>query len=112
LLSDVSKRAPTVSEQLAFAECRHPSADEDERSVEELEHPVGEHSGAVSAVFSEAVADDVEAGITGATALVDPNSSVTSLALMLGLAVGIDYALFLISRTARRLRAASSSENR
>jgi uncharacterized membrane protein YdfJ with MMPL/SSD domain len=31
---------------------------------------------------------------------------------MLGLAVGIDYALFLISRTARRLRAASSSENR
>jgi RND superfamily putative drug exporter len=37
-------------------------------------------------------------GITGATALVDLNSSVTSLALMLGLAVGIDYALFIISR--------------
>jgi putative drug exporter of the RND superfamily len=37
-------------------------------------------------------------GITALSALTDLSSAVTSLAAMLGLAVGIDYALFIISR--------------
>jgi putative drug exporter of the RND superfamily len=38
-------------------------------------------------------------GITAATGIVKLNSSAPTLALMLGLAVGIDYALFIVSRT-------------
>ena len=37
-------------------------------------------------------------GITAATGFVDMSSAVPTLALMLGLAVGIDYALFILSR--------------
>jgi putative drug exporter of the RND superfamily len=37
-------------------------------------------------------------GITIATGFIDLSSTVTTLALMLGLAVGIDYALFILSR--------------
>ena len=37
-------------------------------------------------------------GITAATGFVDMDSAVPTVALMLGLAVGIDYALFIISR--------------
>jgi RND superfamily putative drug exporter len=37
-------------------------------------------------------------GITAVTGFVDMDSTVTTVALMLGLAVGIDYALFIVSR--------------
>jgi putative drug exporter of the RND superfamily len=38
------------------------------------------------------------AGITAATGFVDMNSTAPTLAIMLGLAVGIDYALFIVTR--------------
>jgi putative drug exporter of the RND superfamily len=44
-------------------------------------------------------------GIDAATGLVSLNSSAPTLALMLGLAVGIDYALFIVSRTREHLEA-------
>ena len=43
------------------------------------------------------------AGVTAATAVVDLNSTAPVLALMLGLAVGIDYALFVLARHRQQL---------
>jgi RND superfamily putative drug exporter len=44
-------------------------------------------------------------GITAATGIVSLNSTAPTLALMLGLAVGIDYALFIVSRCRQNLEA-------
>lgn len=49
-------------------------------------------------------------GITIATGFFDLSSSTSSLALMLGLAVGIDYALFIVSRYRHELIAGHSGE--
>ena len=49
-------------------------------------------------------------GILLATAFSDVSSTAPALALMLGLAVGIDYALFVISRHVAQLRAGMDSE--
>jgi len=49
-------------------------------------------------------------GILLATAFSDVSSTAPALALMLGLAVGIDYALFVISRHVSQLRAGMDSE--
>ncbi|MDM4718792.1 MMPL family transporter [Micromonospora sp. WMMA1363] len=45
------------------------------------------------------------AGITALTAVVDVSSNATALALMIGLAVAIDYALFIVSRYQHELAA-------
>ncbi|HWT94635.1 MAG TPA: MMPL family transporter [Solirubrobacteraceae bacterium] len=50
------------------------------------------------------------AGILAATGFVDLSSSVPTLALMLGLAVGIDYALFIVSRHRGQLQAGMAPE--
>ncbi len=50
------------------------------------------------------------AGIIAATGFVDLNSSVPTLALMLGLAVGIDYAVFILSRHRSQLFAGLDPE--
>jgi RND superfamily putative drug exporter len=50
------------------------------------------------------------AGITAATGFVDLSSEVPTLALMVGLAVGIDYALFIISRHRGQLFAGMDPE--
>jgi putative drug exporter of the RND superfamily len=50
------------------------------------------------------------AGITAATGFVDLSSAVPTLALMVGLAVGIDYALFIISRHRAQLFAGVEPE--
>jgi RND superfamily putative drug exporter len=50
------------------------------------------------------------AGIMGATGLAKINSSTPMLALMLGLAVGIDYALFILSRHRDQLRTGMDAE--
>ena len=49
-------------------------------------------------------------GITAATGFVDMDSAVPTVALMLGLAVGIDYALFIISRHRAQLFAGMDPE--
>src|SRR3546814_17943088 len=43
------------------------------------------------------------AGITIATGFIDLSSASMTLALMIGLAVGIDYALFIVDRKSTRL---------
>ncbi|HWI73798.1 MAG TPA: MMPL family transporter [Baekduia sp.] len=50
------------------------------------------------------------AGITAATGFVDLSSAVPTLALMVGLAVGIDYALFIITRHRAQLFAGMDAE--
>ncbi|GAA4081828.1 MMPL family transporter [Actinomadura miaoliensis] len=50
------------------------------------------------------------AGITAATGLVDMSSTTPTLALMLGLAVAIDYALFIVSRYRHELREGRDGE--
>ncbi len=52
------------------------------------------------------------AAIIAATGFFDLNSSVPTLALMLGLAVGIDYAVFILSRHRSQLLAGSSRRSR
>lgn len=49
-------------------------------------------------------------GITAATGLVDLSSAVPTLALMLGLAVGIDYSLFILSRHRSQLQQGMTPE--
>ena len=49
-------------------------------------------------------------GITAATGLISMSSSTPTLALMLGLAVGIDYALFIVSRYRHELTEGRTSE--
>ena len=50
------------------------------------------------------------AGITTASGFIDLNSNTTILALMLGLAVGIDYALFIVSRYRHELKVRGDGE--
>jgi RND superfamily putative drug exporter len=50
------------------------------------------------------------AGITAATGLIDLNDSVPTVALMLGLAVGIDYGVFILSRHRGHLFAGAEPE--
>ncbi|MEV0647175.1 MMPL family transporter [Phytomonospora sp. NPDC050363] len=50
------------------------------------------------------------AGITTASGFIDLNSNTTILALMLGLAVGIDYALFIVSRYRHELKVRGNGE--
>ncbi|WP_018155037.1 MMPL family transporter [Demetria terragena] len=51
------------------------------------------------------------AGITGATAFFDLSDTTTALASMIGLAVGIDYALFILSRYRTELRHTDDREH-
>ncbi len=50
-------------------------------------------------------------GITAATGLVDLGSTTSALATMLGLAVGIDYALFIVSRYRHELKAGRAPDD-